>query len=76
LAASLLFDFADNNGLGGFTATKAIAAAADISVTTLAMRTSEKKRFRLNERGVFICLDMLRRAEVLPSLGESAFQDK
>src|SRR5437016_2380508 len=35
-------------------ATKAIAAAAVTSVPALAKRTSEKKRFWLNERGVFI----------------------
>jgi len=31
-----------------------IAAAAEMSVPALAMRTSEKKRFPLNQRGVFI----------------------
>ena len=40
--------------LDGRTATKAIAAAAEISVPAPAMRTIEKKRFRLNQRGVFI----------------------
>ena len=41
-------------GLGAFIATKAIAAAAVRSVLALVMRTSEKKRVRPNERGVFI----------------------
>ena len=31
-----------------------IAAAADISVTALVVRTSEKKRFPIKQRGVFI----------------------
>jgi hypothetical protein len=53
LIALLLSDFADD-GTDGFTATKAIAAAAVRSVLALAMRASEKNRVRLNQGGVFI----------------------
>jgi hypothetical protein len=35
-----------------------IAAAADISVTALVVRTSEKKRFPIKQRGVFIFLEV------------------
>jgi hypothetical protein len=49
----LLSDFAHNR-LDGFTATKAIAAAAARRTLALVMRASEKKRVRLNEGGVFI----------------------
>ena len=58
-------------GLDGFIATNAIAAAAHSSVLALVMRTSEKKRVRLNQRGVFICLEMLIEVEPLSSLGTS-----
>jgi len=47
-------DFPNKNGLDDFAAIKAIAAAAEISVTAIAKRTDEKKRFRLNECGAFI----------------------
>ena len=50
---------------------KAIAAAAVRSVLALVMRTSEKKRVRLDQRGVFICLEMLIEVEPLSSLGTS-----
>jgi hypothetical protein len=53
LIAFLLSDFA-HAGPDGFAATKAIAAAAVRRTLALATRTSEKKRFLLNERGVFI----------------------
>jgi hypothetical protein len=52
LIAFLLSDFTHNDGLDGFAATKAIAAAAENNVTVLAVRTIEKKQFRLNQRGV------------------------
>jgi hypothetical protein len=39
----------------GFAATNAIAAAAVRRTLALVMRTSEKKRVRLEEGGVFIC---------------------
>jgi hypothetical protein len=35
----------------------ALTAAAAMSVPALAMRTTEKKRFRLNQRRVFICFE-------------------
>jgi hypothetical protein len=48
-------DFPNKNGPDDFAATKAMAAAADISATAIAKRTDEKKRFfRLNEFGAFI----------------------
>jgi hypothetical protein len=47
-------DFPNKNGLDDFAATKAIAAAANISVTATVKRTDEMKRFRLNECGVFM----------------------
>jgi hypothetical protein len=50
----LTSDFPISNGPDGFTATKAIAAAADIKVTALVMRRIELKRLRLNQRRVFI----------------------
>jgi CheY-like chemotaxis protein len=53
LIALLLSDFA-HAGMDGFTATNAIAAAANKSVPALVKRTNEKKRFRLNECGVFM----------------------
>src|SRR5438552_812743 len=43
--------------LDGRTATKAIAAAADIRVPALATRRCETTRFRLNQRLVFICFE-------------------
>jgi hypothetical protein len=43
-------DFPNGIGLDEFTATKAIAAAADIRVTAPAMRRCEKTPFRLNQR--------------------------
>jgi hypothetical protein len=58
LIASLLSDFT-HNGPDGFTATNAVAAAADIKVTTLAMRRCGTRPLRVNQRGVFICLEML-----------------
>ena len=47
-------DFPNGVGLDEFTATKAIAAAADIRVTAPAIRRCEKTPFRLNQRLVFI----------------------
>jgi tetrahydrodipicolinate N-succinyltransferase len=38
----------------GEAAMRAMAAAAEMSTPALAMRTIEKKRFRVNQRGVFI----------------------
>jgi hypothetical protein len=40
--------------LGGLIATNAIAIAAHNSVPTVATRTDEAKRFRLNQRGIFM----------------------
>jgi hypothetical protein len=54
--AFLLSDFA-HNGPDGFTATNAIANAANKSVPTVAKRTAEAKRFRLNECGFFILIE-------------------
>ena len=59
LGLALSSDLPDDNGPDEFTATKAIAAAADIRVTALAMRTSFRKRFGLNARGVFIIYSQL-----------------
>jgi hypothetical protein len=53
LIALLLSDFA-HNGPDGFTATNAIAVAADIKATAPAMRRCETKRLPVNQRGVFI----------------------
>jgi hypothetical protein len=53
LIAFLLPDF-PHNGPDGFTATNAIAAAAVRRILALVMRASEKKRVRVNQRGVFI----------------------
>jgi hypothetical protein len=47
-------DFPNKNGPDDFAATKAIAAAANISVTAIAKRADVMKRFRLNECGVFM----------------------
>jgi hypothetical protein len=66
----LLSDFTHNEA-DGFTATNAIATAADKSVPATAKRTAEAKRFRLNECGVFIYLEMLIEVEPLSSLGSS-----
>jgi len=54
----LLLEFATTNGPDGFTATNAIATAADTKVTTPAMRRCDTRRFRVNERRVFICVEM------------------
>ena len=53
LIAFLLSDFAQN-GPDGFTATNAIAAAADIRITTPAMRRCGIKRLPVKQRGFFI----------------------
>jgi hypothetical protein len=55
LIALLLSDFA-HDGLDGFTATNAIAAAANNSVPAIVKRRVEKKRVWLNECGVFILI--------------------
>src|SRR5437762_6053025 len=53
-ARLLTSDFPISIGRDGFTATKAIAAAADIRVTAPAMRRRAKTPFRLNQRLVFM----------------------
>ena len=58
----MLFDFPNKNGPDDFAATKAIAAAANISVTATVKRTDEMNRFRLNECGVFMFLDFVGKA--------------
>jgi len=47
LIALLLSTFPNNNGPDGFTATKAIAADADISVTAVAKRRCDTRRLRV-----------------------------
>jgi hypothetical protein len=55
LTTFLLSDFA-TNGPDGFTATNAIATAADSSMPAIVKRTDVKKPFWLNECGVFILI--------------------
>jgi hypothetical protein len=47
-----------SDGVDGFTATSAIDAAAEISVPALAMRRIEVKRFRLNQGGIFMFVEL------------------
>src|SRR5260370_19669822 len=46
------------SALAGRTATKAIARAAETSVPAVAMRRCDRRRFRVNQRGDFIDLEM------------------
>jgi hypothetical protein len=54
IALFVLPDFPNKNGPDDFAATKAIAAATNISITATAKRSDEMNRFRLNECGVFM----------------------
>src|SRR5215831_3182658 len=58
LFSTLAFDFPDNKLPDGFTATNAIATAAERSVPAIATRTIEVNRFRLNERGIFMFVEL------------------
>ena len=63
-------DFPYKNGPDDFAAIKAIAAAADISVTAPAIRNCER-------RGVlFMCFEILIRVEVFSEFWSMKFHDK
>jgi hypothetical protein len=54
----LAFDLADKNSPDGFAATNASAAAAVTNAPAVATRTIEVNRFRLNQRGFFMFVEL------------------
>src|SRR5207249_10328491 len=69
LASPFPADLPDNNELELLAARNAMAAAAVVSVTAVAMRRCDEKRLRVNQRGVFINVKLvLREVSRLPDL--------